>query len=95
MKKPEEEKKDIELREIRINIPETPKNERDDNINWNLGCFKMPKDCLVYTFQMIIISITVSVSLYNLSTSDEKLEFWASLLSGSVGYILPNPRLKK
>jgi hypothetical protein len=67
----------------------------NDNINWDLGCIKIPKDCLVYVSQMLIVSCVIGVSLYNISTSDQRLEFWASLLSGSVGYILPNPTLKK
>jgi hypothetical protein len=67
----------------------------NDNINWDLGCIKIPKDCLVYISQMLIVSCVIGVSLYNISTSDQRLEFWASLLSGSVGYILPNPTLKK
>ena len=66
-----------------------------DEIHWDLGCIRIPKDCIVYFSQMIIIGCVISVSLYKLSTENEKLEFWASLLSGSVGYILPQPTLKK
>lgn len=66
-----------------------------DTINWDLGCFKIPKDCLVYVTQMLIVGTVIGVSLYKLSSSSDRPEFWASLLSGSVGYILPNPSLKK
>lgn len=70
-------------------------SEYEDQIHWDLGCIRVPKDCIVYFSQMIIIGCVISVSLYKLSTENDRLEFWASLLSGSVGYILPQPTLKK
>lgn len=68
--------------------------EDTDQVNWDLGCFKIPKDCLVYITQMSIITTVIGISLYNISTNSDRQEFWASLLSGSVGYILPQPTLK-
>jgi len=76
-------------------IETTQNSPCEDEIHWDLGCIRVPKDCIVYFSQMIIIGCVISVSLYKLSTENEKLEFWASLLSGSVGYILPQPTLKK
>jgi hypothetical protein len=76
-------------------MKEEDHNEFTEEINWDLGCVRVPKDCIVYFSQMIIIGCVISVSLYKLSTENDKLEFWASLLSGSVGYILPQPTLKK
>lgn len=82
--------------EVKVsNRTNTMKDECEDEIHWDLGCIRVPKDCIVYFSQMIIIGCVISVSLYKLSTENEKLEFWASLLSGSVGYILPQPTLKK
>ncbi len=85
-----EQKEMKEIRESKDEMSECP-----DEIHWDLGCIRIPKDCIVYFSQMIIIGCVISVSLYKLSTENEKLEFWASLLSGSVGYILPQPTLKK
>lgn len=76
-------------------IETTENSPCEDEIHWDLGCIRVPKDCIVYFSQMIIIGCVISVSLYKLSTENDRLEFWASLLSGSVGYILPQPTLKK
>ena len=91
---------DIEMperkeRKLTINIPPPPNSPRDDDVNWNFSCFKLPRECVVYTAQVSILSVVIAVSLYNLTTSDERLEFWSSLLSGSIGYLMPNPSMKK
>jgi len=80
-------------RKLTINIP--PQSPRDDEVSWNFSCFRLPRECVVYTAQVSILSVVIAVSLYNLTTSDERLEFWSSLLSGSIGYLMPNPSLKK
>ena len=49
---------------------------------------------LLFTFQMIIILIVVCVSIYNLTLNSGDTSMWTALLSSSIGYILPNPKLK-
>lgn len=87
-----ENKENNNIDNIEIDYREYP---MQDNINWDLGCIKLPKDCLVYVSQMLIVGTVIGVSLYKLSATTDRPEFWASLLSGSVGYILPNPSLKR
>lgn len=87
-----ESKENNNIDNIEIDYKEYP---MQDNINWDLGCIKLPKDCLVYVSQMLIVGTVIGVSLYKLSATSDRPEFWASLLSGSVGYILPNPSLKR
>ena len=44
--------------------------------------------------QMIIVLILVVVSLYNLTVHMHHRDLWVSLLSTSIGLVLPNPQLK-
>lgn len=96
-----EEKKidtvDIELGEISSRKePESPKNKEDNN--WSIGCLgKLDKRCITYFSQMSIIATCVGVSLYQISsmTDDKEKQFWIALLCSSIGYILPQPQLKK
>lgn len=49
----------------------------------------------VYCSQLIVVLVVISASIYNLSVGDSRKDLWISLLSSSVGYILPNPSLPK
>jgi hypothetical protein len=90
-----ERKHDEKERRLTINIPRPPQTPKDDEVSWNFSCFRLPKECIVYFSQVSILSVVVAVSLYNLTTSNERLEFWSSLLSGSIGYLMPQPTMKK
>ena len=48
----------------------------------------------LYTIQILVICIAISVSVFKLFTSENGSQFWVSLLSSSVGYILPTPNPK-
>lgn len=58
--------------------------------NANKFCFK-PKQHIVYFTQVILIYTVVICCLINLSLGLGNQTLWASLLSGSLGYILPAP----
>lgn len=62
---------------------------------WNCFGYSMPKLEVVYFSQIIILYLVIIVCLINLSIRNEGVEVWWSLLSASIGYILPNPSLKK
>lgn len=99
-----ERKIDIELGEIKGNSEaESPKNktqraQSEEDYNWSIGCLgKLDKRCITYFSQMSIIATCVGVSLYKISSmADEKeKQFWIALLCSSIGYVLPQPQLKK
>ena len=56
---------------------------------------KITFDIALFGAQVLVIYIVVSISLYNLSQSNDNKELWISLLSSSVGYLLPSPFLSK
>ena len=54
---------------------------------------------LVYVLQVVSVLIVVCAAIYNLSRRDAKdlgmKDIWLTLLSGSLAYMMPNPKLKK
>ncbi len=63
---------------------------------WNTACGKLPKEEIVYFCQVVVIFGVVIACIVNLSLgSTDKDSLWASLLSASVGYLLPSPKIRK
>ena len=55
-----------------------------------------PKSAVVYITQMCVIMGVVIAAIINLSVNQENnKEMWISLLCSTIGYILPNPKLRK
>ena len=48
-----------------------------------------------YACQVLAIFTVIVACLVNLSIGNEKEALWASLLSGALGYMLPNPKIRK
>lgn len=64
--------------------------------SWRVFGARLPKSEFVFMVQVMLIYIVVITSIVNLTINtgiDDKL--WTALLSSSLGYILPNPSLKK
>jgi len=55
-------------------------------------CFKNQE--LIFCSQVLLIYLVVIACVLNLSLSDNNICLWSSLLSGSVGYLLPSPKAK-
>ncbi len=52
---------------------------------------------IVYSLQIVAIFVIIIFCLVNLSWSGtkEKEQLWIALLSSCLGYLMPNPRLKR
>ena len=61
---------------------------RNSNLN-----FTKP-DVMLFAFQVVLIFIVVCVSLLNLTFQWGNLNLWTVILTWSLGYIMPNPKLK-
>lgn len=55
--------------------------------------FKKP-DVALFISQLFLICVVVCVSLMNLSLQWGNQNLWTVVLTGSLGYIMPNPKLK-
>lgn len=69
---------------------------QSESSEWDVICCKLDKNCIVYFSQLGLITLCVSVSLYQIiSGSQSNRDFFIALLSSSLGYVLPAPTLKK
>ena len=58
-------------------------------------CFGyMKRDQAVFLAQVIIAYIVILTSLINISLTSENICLWATLASGTIGYLLPSPNIK-
>lgn len=62
---------------------------------WNVLGYPVPKQEVVFFSQIIILYIVIIISLVNLSLQNGDQNLWISFLSASIGYLLPNPTIKK
>ena len=53
------------------------------------------KGQVVFIFQVIILYIVIITCIINLSLKNGTSELWVSLLSYSLGCLLPSPKIKK
>ena len=62
---------------------------------WHLFGTECPKEEIVLFCQVIILYTVIVVSIYNLTVGHGDSTLWTALLSSSLGYLLPNPSLKR
>ena len=61
----------------------------------NGECSRPSQKQVIYYCQVIAIYIIAIACLVNLSVGSDKDAVWASMLSASIGYLLPSPKLKQ
>ena len=69
----------------------------DDDIDangWHIFGRECPEE-IVFLCQVIILYTVIVVSIYNLTVAHDDSTLWTALLSSSLGYLLPNPSLKR
>ena len=64
-----------------------------DNISIKSIAFPKP-DVILFSFQILCVSSVIITSLINLTFQWGDPKLWTVLLTGSLGYIMPNPKLK-
>lgn len=62
--------------------------------DWRWCGARMPKNQVTYMTQVILVYGIIAVSLSQLILQSSERELWLILLSTSIGYVLPSPRLK-
>ena len=73
-------------------------NRSESSSSPNNGKFEEKRRYFLFVCQMIIVMSVVLASILNLSLpslNKTNREIWITLLSASVGNILPTPKLKK
>ena len=69
-------------------------DDRASDRVWTIFGRDIPRAEIVFFTQVIVLYTVICVSIYNLSAGKGDSNLWTSLLSSSLGYLLPNPTLK-
>jgi len=56
---------------------------------------KFPRTEIVFLTQILLLYTVAITALVNLTLNTPQRELWIILLSSTLGYILPNPKIKK
>lgn len=78
-------------------LPPAPKShisEGEGSSRVLLAGTEYRKSQLVFLFQVTLVFLVVIVSMINLSLHQKPQSLWITLLSSSIGYLLPNPSMK-
>ena len=67
----------------------------NDSTPWHLFGTKCPKEEIVFLCQVVILYTVIVISIYNLTVGHGDSNLWTALLSSSLGYLLPNPTLRR
>lgn len=62
--------------------------------DWSWCGARLPKNQVTYMTQIILVYGIIAVSLSQIILQSSDRELWLVLLSTSIGYVLPSPRLK-
>ena len=62
---------------------------------WHIFGTECPKGEIVFLCQVVVVYTVIVVSIYNLTIGYGDSTLWTALLSSSLGYLLPNPSMKR
>ena len=66
-----------------------------DSIPWHLFGTVCPKEEIVFLCQVVVLYTVILISIYNLTIGHANSNLCTALLSSSLGYLLPNPTLRR
>ena len=67
----------------------------NDSTPWHLFGTECPKEEIAFLCQVVILYTVIVISIYNLTVGLGDSNLWTALLSSSLGYLLPNPTLRR
>ena len=69
--------------------------EEGSEKSWCIWGSKVPRSEIQFFSQVVILYTVILISIINLSVRVDNRELWTAILSSSLGYLLPNPSIKK
>jgi len=70
-------------------------NSEHDSATLRFCNRKFPRAEIVFLAQILLLYTVAITALVNLTLNTPHRELWIILLSSTLGYILPNPKIKK
>lgn len=78
-----------------INRSSVATSIKSDDSMWKLCGREVSRSALVFLFQITILYIAIITCFVNLTVRNGPVELWITILSLSLGSILPSPKVKK
>jgi hypothetical protein len=76
-------------------VVETQQSKDGSTKTWQVCGNNLPRSEIVFFSQVSILYVVVCVCLFNLTSGKGDSNLWSALLSGCLGYLLPNPTIKQ
>ena len=67
----------------------------EDVVDASDGWHILGTECPVFLCQVVVLYTVIVVSIYNVTVGHGDSTLWTALLSSSLGYLLPNPSMKR
>ena len=72
-----------------------PPSSSASNTAW-IWCSQVyPRRQIVFFSQVLLVYILVLTALVNITIRPDDTQLWVAVISGAVGYLLPNPKLEE
>ena len=81
--------------EVVVPLEDTVEDTGSTSKRWVLFGSSCPKAEIVFFCQVVVLYTVIVVSIYNLTKTDANSNLWTALLSRCLGYLLPNPSMKR
>ena len=91
----EEEQEDVVAATEDSTDAQNAEDSSSSSTPWHLFGTVWPKEEIVFLCQVLVLFTVILISIYNLTTGHENPNLWTALLSSSLGYLLPNPTLRR
>ena len=91
----EEEQEDVVAAAEDSTDAQNAEDSSSSSTSWHLFGTVCPKEEIVFLCQVLVLFTVILISIYNLTTGHENSNLWTALLSSSLGYLLPNPTLRR
>jgi len=78
-----------------VDAPGEVERSQSTDSRWALFGSEWPKSEIVFLCQVVVLYTVIVVSIYNLTKGNGDSNLWTALLSSCLGYLLPNPSLKR
>lgn len=75
--------------------PEDSRPSSLRSVVWKLGGREFSRTAVVFTCQVIVLYLSIITCFINLTVANGPTELWITLLSLSLGSLLPSPKVKK
>ena len=78
--------------------PEEHHNHHPDSLRsvvWKVGGREFSRTAVVFACQVIVLYISIITCFVNLTVSNGPTELWITILSLSLGSLLPSPKVKR